>query len=134
MKFDHIGILVKDAESMIDRLKLIQDKSMNVKVSDQTDFYSYFITFGGSKLELIEPCSPDHSLKHRVDKNGNGLHHLSYEVPNVRAFWKQCNKKFGSGVGEISTVHVCKDRFEYFFIHPKCTDGILIEVHQKLGE
>lgn len=128
-KINHLGIAVKSLEEAIpfyrDNLGMIfqgteEVAEQKVKVA--------FLQVGESKIELLEPTSGDSPIAKFLDKNGPGIHHVAYEVPDIAA---AISRLEADGLRMIDRVprngaHGAK----IAFIHPKSSEGILTELCQ----
>ena len=122
MKLHHIGIVVEDIENSRKRyekifgikvgMKSYEDKNMKVKI--------LFFDLGDVKIELIEPVG-ESGVSRFLEKKGEVLHHLAYEVRDINKTVKNLKEK---GANIIEPVDAYEGRVA--FIHPKDV-GILIE-------
>ena len=122
MKLHHIGIVVEDIENSRKRyekifgikvgIKPYEDKNMKVKI--------LFFDLGDMKIELIEPVG-ESGVSRFLEKKGEVLHHLAYEVRDINKTVKNLKEK---GANIIEPVDAYEGRVA--FIHPKDV-GILIE-------
>ena len=122
MKLHHIGIVVEDIEKSRKRyekifgikvgIKPYEDKNMKVKI--------LFFDLGDVKIELIEPVG-ESGVSRFLEKKGEVLHHLAYEVRDINKTVKNLKEK---GANIIEPVDAYEGRVA--FIHPKDV-GILIE-------
>jgi methylmalonyl-CoA/ethylmalonyl-CoA epimerase len=126
-KINHIGIAVQSIEEAIpfyrDSLGMIlqgteEVPSQKVKVA--------FLAIGESKIELLEPTSPESPVAKFLKKNGPGVHHVAYSVPDIEA---AIAKLIASGTKMIDTVpRVGAHGARIAFIHPKSSGGVLTEI------
>ena len=126
MKLHHIGIVVEDIEKSRKRyekifgikvgIKPYEDKNMKVKI--------LFFDLGDMKIELIEPVG-ESGVSRFLEKKGEVLHHLAYEVRDINKTVKNLKEK---GANIIEPVDAYEGRVA--FIHPKDV-GILIEFVEK---
>lgn len=128
-KINHIGIAVNSIEEALpyyrDALGMTltgteEVASQKVKVA--------FLVIGESKIELLEPTSPESPLAKFLEKSGPGVHHVAYSVPDIEG---AIAKLMASGTRMIDTVpregaHGAK----IAFIHPKSSGGVLTEICQ----
>src|SRR5688572_18145892 len=125
-KLEHIGIAVKnvrDANKLFARLlgkehyKIEEVASEGVKTS--------FFEIGGIKIELLEATEDDSPIARFIDKKGEGIHHLAFEVTDI----KQSLQKYADLGFELINQEPKKgaDNKMIFFLHPKSTNGVLIE-------
>ena len=131
MQLDHIGIAVADAaaaEQLIARL-LGRAAYKTEDVGGQQVRTTFFTAGGGaSKLELVAPIGPDSPLHKFLAKRGPGLHHLAFDVKDIRAEMKRLAK---DGFDLLQTEPtVGADNKLVCFLHPKSTNGVLVEICQ----
>ena len=130
MKLEHIGIAVKnmeDANTLFAKLfnrpnyKLEEVASEGVKTS--------FFNLGGAKIELLEASSPDSAIAKFIEKRGEGIHHLAFEVEDIEA---EIARLTSEGFELIHTTPKDgADNKRIAFLHPKSTNGVLVELCQE---
>lgn len=130
MKLAHIGIAVKSIE---ERLKIWRDilglKVETVKEVPQHKLKIALLDLGGIKIELLEPLTEDSTVKKFIEKRGEGIHHLCFEVQDVV---KTLQNLKSQGIKLIDKVPRKGAEDELIaFIHPKDMGGVLIELCQK---
>ncbi len=128
-KVNHIGIAVNDLEAAApfykDVLKLNYEgsevvESQKVKVA--------FYTAGETRIELLEPTSPESPIAKFLEKKGEGIHHIAYEVEDVVSKLKELEDE---GVRLIDkTPRSGAHGTSIAFIHPKAGNGVLVELCQ----
>ncbi|MEM8526537.1 MAG: methylmalonyl-CoA epimerase [Bacteroidota bacterium] len=133
MKLEHIGIAVKDIQSSNDLFeqllgaapyKMEEVASENVKTS--------FFQTGESKVELLEASSPDSAISKFIEKRGEGIHHIAFEVEDIHASMKEMRQKGFRLLNEQPKQGA--DNKLVCFIHPKSTNGVLVELCQAIEE
>ncbi len=129
-KINHIAIAVKDVE---ESLKFWRD-AMGLKVDHIEDVPSQksevvFIPVGDSEVELVKPTSPDSGVAKFVEEKGGGMHHLCFEVDNIDEMLVQLKDK---GIRLINEVALELPGRKMAFIHPKSTNGVLVELYEVL--
>jgi methylmalonyl-CoA/ethylmalonyl-CoA epimerase len=128
-KIDHIGIAVKnlaDAEQNYRNLGFHFDHSETVE--DQKVSVSFFHC-GESHIELLEPTSEDSPIAGFIAKRGGGIHHICVEVDDLDLELKKYAEK---GVRLInSTPVIGAGGCRVAFVHPKSTQGVLLELKEK---
>jgi methylmalonyl-CoA/ethylmalonyl-CoA epimerase len=133
LKVEHIGIAVKNMESsnkLFSQLfnkppyKLEKVKSEGVATS--------FFQIGETKIELLEAESEDSAIAKFIEKKGEGIHHIAYEVDNIE---KEMKRLQAEGF-QLITKEPKKgaDNKLICFLHPKSTNGVLIELCQEISE
>src|SRR5512140_276458 len=130
VRLTHIGIAVKDGKisSRLFELLLGSGPTHREEVVDQKVRMTLFDA-GSAGLELLEPTSSDSTVARFIDKRGEGIHHLSFEVEDIE---KEIERLRGVGFQMIDE----KPRrgaggYLVAFIHPKSTNGVLVEISQK---
>ncbi len=129
-KINHIAIAVKDVE---ESLKFWRD-AMGLKVDHIEDVPSQksevvFIPVGDSEVELVRPTSPESGVAKFVEEKGGGMHHLCFEVDNIDEMLMQLKEK---GIRLINEVALELPGRKMAFIHPKSTNGVLVELYEVL--
>ena len=89
---------------------------------------THFIDAGSAKLELLESLSPDSPVARFLEKRKEGVHHLAFEVSNIKATWKQVERLGYTPLGNGPQPGAGGKLI--FFVHPRDTHGILIEFCQ----
>lgn len=126
-KINHIGIAVHSIEEAVpfyrDTLGMVlkgteEVPSQKVKVA--------FLVIGESKIELLEPTSPDSPVAKFLEKNGPGVHHVAYGVADIE---KTIEKLKAGGTRMIDEVpREGAHGARIAFIHPKSSGGVLTEI------
>ena len=128
-KINHIGIAVKNLENSIPfyRDQLGMEFEGNEEVTEQKVRVA-FLKVGESRIELLEPTSPDSPIAKFLEKNGEGIHHMAYEVDDIEAALADMKEK---GVRLIDeTPRRGAHGSLIAFLHPKATGGVLTEICQ----
>lgn len=128
-KIEHIGIAVKD----IAGAGMIYEKLLNTTVYKIEDVVSQgvrtaFLQSGPNKIELLEPMSPDSPIGKFLEKSGEGVHHIAFDVEDILAEMQRL-KKEGFMLLADQPVEGADNKL-ICFIHPKSTGGVLIELCQ----
>jgi methylmalonyl-CoA/ethylmalonyl-CoA epimerase len=128
-KVDHIGILVSNLDEAI---KLYEDcfgaEVDKIETLSERGVKAAILSLGqGANLELLEPL-PGSNMANVLEKRGEGLHHITFEVDNVD---EEISRLSGRGIELIDKK--ARPGFEGLvaFIHPKSLRGVLIELCQK---
>lgn len=127
---DHIGVAVKDlanAAPVFERLfGYMPDSSEEV---DSEGVQMVFFDMGNIRIELLEATTADSPIAKFIDHRGEGIHHIAYLVEDLT---KEVERLKGEGfeiVGEEPKWGADNKKIQ--FIHPKSTNGVLIELCQK---
>ncbi|MHB8653499.1 MAG: methylmalonyl-CoA epimerase [Terriglobia bacterium] len=127
MKIHHVGIAVSSLRSAIpifEKLLGHPPDSQEV-VEDQKVRVSSF-TVGEIRIELLEATSPDSPIARFIQKRGQGLHHLTLAVPDLK---KALGELEGGGIKLIDREpRTGADNERVAFLHPSSTAGVLIEL------
>jgi methylmalonyl-CoA/ethylmalonyl-CoA epimerase len=128
-KIDHIGIAVN---SLAEALPFYRDQlGMAFKgieeVAEQKVKVA-MLEIGASKIELLEPTSPDSPVARFLEKSGPGIHHLAYEVADIVAAIAGLERA-GARMIDRTPRHGAHGAL-IAFIHPKSSNGVLTELCQ----
>ncbi len=128
-KIEHIGIAVKDLEKSNELFsKLIGKppyKSESVKSEGVT---TSFFKSGPNKIELLEATNPDSPIAKFIAKKGEGIHHIAFAVEDIKSETVRLQKEGFIVLNE--TPKKGADNKLVVFLHPKSTNGVLIELCQ----
>jgi len=132
LKVEHIGIAVKKLQSSIPLFEqLLNTPCYKTEEVSSEGVNTAFFQTGDSKIELLEPTEEDSPIARFINKKGEGMHHIAFEVENIEAEMKRLqalgfellNEKPKNGA----------DNKLICFLHPKTTNGILVELCQEKG-
>ncbi|MBT5401883.1 MAG: methylmalonyl-CoA epimerase [Crocinitomicaceae bacterium] len=130
MKLEHIGIAIRnsaDSEKIFaDLLGADSYKSENV---ESEGVKTTFFNVGESKIELLQALDPQSPVAKFIEKRGEGIHHLAFEVEDIDF---ELNRLEELGYQLIHrTPKDGADNKRIAFLHPKSTNGVLIELCQE---
>lgn len=130
MKIEHLGIAVKSL-GMSDDLfsKLLGKENYKQESVEREGVVTSFYEVGESKIELLEATNPESPISKFIEKKGEGIHHIAFGVENIYAEIERLKK---SGFVFISDEP--KDGADnklVVFLHPKSTNGVLVELCQE---
>ena len=130
LEIEHIGIAVKSKDKMSDFFENILGikNPISEDVKEQKVLTKIFDTSKG-KLEILESTSKDSPINNFLDKRGNAVHHIALSVENIEEALKELKNKNVQLIDESPRIGA--EGIKIAFIHPKATDGILIELCQK---
>ncbi|GAB1421255.1 methylmalonyl-CoA epimerase [Anaerolineales bacterium] len=129
-KINHLAIVVEDLESAL----IFWRDALGLKFEGQTDVEAEAVRVGfldanGVHIELVQPTTSDSGIAKYLEKKGQGMHHLCFDVDDVEAEMESLSAK---GVEFINEAPRVRDNgTKYAFIHPRSTGGVLIELYQK---
>ena len=123
---NHVAIAVKDID---DTLAFYRDVfgTGEVEVEDIEDqaVRAALVRIGGSQLEFIQPTDPEGGVARFIERRGEGVHHIAFEVDDLQASLGALNEH---GVRTIDTAPREGLSGMIGFIHPRSTRGVLIEL------
>ena len=126
-KVEHIGIAVKSiANSMPLFEKLLNSQCYKTELVETEKVNTAFFQTGSTKIELLESTDPDGVVAKFIAKKGEGLHHIAFEVTDIESEMERLK-----GEGFILLNESPKpgaDNKLVCFLHPKTTNGVLIEL------
>jgi methylmalonyl-CoA/ethylmalonyl-CoA epimerase len=128
-KINHIGIAVKNLENSIPfyRDQLGMEFEGTEEVAEQKVKVA-FLKVGESRIELLEPTAPDSPVAKFLEKNGEGIHHMAYQVADIEATLAELKEKAVRLIDEKPR-HGAHGSL-IAFLHPKATGGVLTEICQ----
>jgi methylmalonyl-CoA/ethylmalonyl-CoA epimerase len=131
MKLEHIGIAVKDIEQskkVFDALFGKQSYKTEEVASEHVS--TVFYQTGQSKVELLQSQSAESAIAKYIDKKGEGIHHLAFEVDDIYAEIERMKSEGFEMVNQQPKPGA--DNKLIAFLHPKSTNGVLIELCQEI--
>lgn len=133
LKIEHIGIAVKNIEDSNELFQKLFGKS-HYKIEEVASEHvnTSFFQIGESKIELLEATNPTSPIARFIDKRGEGIHHLAFEVDDIYAEMQRLEKEGFRLLNEkpkrgADNKWVC-------FLHPKSANGVLVELCQEIKE
>jgi len=130
MKLEHIGIAVKNMESANELFtKLLGTDCYKIEEVASEGVKTSFFNVHGVKFELLEATNPDSAIAKFIEKRGEGIHHLAFEVADIGKSILEMEEK---GFQKINpTPKAGADNKLITFLHPKTTNGVLVELCQE---
>lgn len=131
LKIEHIGIAVKDLQQSNELFsKLLGTDSYKSETVETEGVSTSFFRMGDSKIELLEASKPDSPIAKFIEKKGEGIHHIAFEVNDIYTEMKRLQ---GEGFTLLSEQpKKGADNKLICFLHPKGTNGVLIELCQEI--
>ena len=127
---DHIGIAVKSLATALPIFeKLLNTKCYKTEVVDVENVTTAFLKTGETKIELLENGSESGPIAKFIDKRGEGLHHVAFEVDDITA---EIQRLESEGFIAINKPKAGADNKLICFLHPKNTHGVLVELCQSI--
>lgn len=130
MKLEHIGIAVKSL-GISDELftKLLGKESYKKESVEREGVITSFYETGESKIELLEASKEESPISKFIEKKGEGIHHLAFGVENIVEEVKRLKKEGFQFISEEPKEGA--DNKLVVFLHPKSTNGVLVELCQE---
>jgi|SRR5215203_4857945 len=130
LKVEHIGIAVQSLSDSVPLFeKLLNSACYKTEVVDSENVNTAFLRSGETKIELLESATADGAIQKFLDKRGEGIHHIAFEVADIYFEMKRLqNEGFILLQDEPKTG---ADNKLVCFLHPKSTNHILVELCQE---
>ncbi|MGC1241795.1 MAG: methylmalonyl-CoA epimerase [Chryseosolibacter sp.] len=130
-KLEHIGIAVKNiAETNKVFSHLLGREHYKIEEVTSEGVRTSFFNVGGVKIELLEATHEASPIAKFIDKRGEGIHHLAFEVTDI---YESLRKYKEQGFEVINAEpKEGADNKLIFFLHPRSTNGVLIELCQEI--
>lgn len=131
LKVEHIGIAVKDLESSNTLFKtLFNQAHYKIESVDSEHVNTSFFKMGDTKIELLESTDPNSAIAKFIEKRGEGIHHIAYEVADINAEMQRLSREGFTLLNDKPKKGA--DNKLVCFLHPKSTNGVLIELCQEI--
>jgi methylmalonyl-CoA/ethylmalonyl-CoA epimerase len=130
-KIEHIGIAVKDINSSNDLFKkLFGISHYKTETVESEGVSTSFFMLGETKIELLEAKTETSAIAKFIEKKGEGSHHIAYEVDDIYQEMERL-KNEGFEVLNKEPKNGADNKL-IFFLHPKSTNGVLVELCQEI--
>lgn len=131
LKIEHLGIAVKDLEqSNLLFTKLFGKAPYKLETVESEHVSTSFFMMGESKIELLEATNTDSPIAKFIEKKGEGIHHIAFEVSDIYAEMKRLKSEGFTLLSEEPKKGA--DNKLICFLHPKTSNGVLIELCQEI--
>lgn len=131
MHIEHIGIAVKDLKSAVKLYEILLNTTCyKTETVTSEAVCTSFLKAGESKIELLEALNNDSAIAKFIEKKGEGIHHIAFEVADIEQEIKRLK-----GEGFIVLNEKPKkgaDNKLVCFLHPKSANGVLVELCQEI--
>ena len=132
-KIEHIGIAVKDLEVSNTLFeKLFGAPAYKSEVVESEGVTTSFFLNGPNKIELLAATNPDSPIAKFIEKKGEGIHHIAFDVEDIVSEIARLQKEGFVVLNEIPKNGA--DNKLVAFLHPKSTNGVLIELCQEIPQ
>lgn len=130
-QIEHIGIAVKNIENANELYaKLFGKPSYKTEVVASEGVKTSFFKVGDNKIELLEGLDENSIISRFIEKKGEGIHHIAFEVENIN---EEINRLKAEGFVILNDVpKQGADNKLVVFLHPKSANGVLIELCQEI--
>ena len=126
-KIEHIGIAVRSLSVSIPLFeKLLNTPCYKTEAIESEQVNTAFFKTGENKIELVEAYAPGSAVNKFIEKKGEGMHHIAFEVDNIEEEMKRLVKEGFTLINEKPKEGA--DNKMVCFLHPKDTNGVLIEL------
>lgn len=130
LKIEHIGIAVSDFSKAIPLFeKLLGTPCYKTEIVESEQVNTAFFSKGESKIELLQSTSSDGVIARFIEKKGEGMHHIAFEVADIRAEMERLKNEGFTLLNEEPKQGA--DNKLVCFLHPKGTNGVLVELCQE---
>lgn len=132
-KVEHIGIAVKNLEQSIPLFeKLLNTHCYKIERVESQSVKTAFLRIGETKIELLESETDDGVIAKFIEKKGEGMHHIAFDVADIHI---EMNRLSEEGFTLLNSVPaVGADNKLVCFLHPKTTNGVLVELCQEMSK
>ncbi|MBN9483275.1 MAG: methylmalonyl-CoA epimerase [Bacteroidetes bacterium 43-93] len=131
LKIEHLGIAVKELTTSIPLFEQLLNTPCykTEEVASEKVKTAFFMT-GESKIELLEASDENSPIGKFINKKGEGIHHIAFEVENIEAEMKRLTALGFELINEAPKKGA--DNKMVCFLHPKTTNGVLVELCQEI--
>ena len=133
MKLEHIGIAVKDLAASNELFsKLFNSSPYKQEIVGSEHVITSFFQTGASKIEVLAATDPNSAIAKFIEKKGEGIHHMAFEVADIHAEMKRLASEGFQLINENPKKGA--DNKLVCFLHPKSTNSVLIELCMEIKE
>jgi methylmalonyl-CoA/ethylmalonyl-CoA epimerase len=130
-KVEHIGIAVKSLETAIPLYEnLLNVTCYKTELVESEGVNTAFLRTGETKIELLEATRPDSPIAKFIEKKGEGIHHIAYDVTDIYSTMKRLQDEGFQLLNEQPKKGA--DNKLVCFVHPKSAGGVLTELCQEI--
>lgn len=131
LRIDHLGIAVRSiADSNELFRKLLGEAHYKIEAVESEKVATSFFRIGESKIELLEASDPESAIAKFIEKRGEGIHHIAFEVDDIRAEVERLEAE-GFLVLNREPKRGADNKL-VVFLHPKTSNGVLVELCQSI--
>lgn len=131
LKIEHIGIAVKNIEQSNELFKkLLNTAHYKTETVESENVNTSFFKVGDNKIELLEATDANSAIAKFIDKRGEGIHHIAFDVKDIHVEMERLKSEGFVLLNEKPKQGA--DNKLVCFLHPKGTNGVLIELCQEI--
>ena len=129
-KIEHIGIAVADLEkSNALFARLLGKEHFKTEIVDGEGVETSFFQIGETKVELLQATRPDSPISKFIERKSEGVHHIAFDVEDIHAEVERLKNEGFEILNE--TPKLGADNKLVVFLHPRSTNGVLVELCQE---
>ena len=133
LRIEHIGIAVSDLSTSVPLFeKLLNSQCYKKENVESEKVITAFLRAGDAKVELLESIDPEGVIAKFINKKGEGIHHVAFEVDDIKQEMKRLSAEGYTLLSEDPKRGA--DNKLVAFLHPKTTGGVLIELVQEITD
>ncbi len=132
MKIEHIGIAVKRLQNSNELFaKLFGQDHYKIESVEREGVNTSFFMLGETKIELLESRNENSAIAKFIEKRGEGIHHIAFAVDDIYTEMKRLEEEGFQLLNKTPLVGA--DNKLICFLHPKSTNGVLVELCMEAG-
>jgi len=130
-KIEHLGIAVKNIEESNNLFeKLLGSAPYKEETLESENVKTSFFRVGNNKIELVQSMDAGSVISKFIDKKGEGIHHVAFDVPDIKAEMKRLSEEGFKLLSDEPFKGA--DNKLVCFVHPKTSGGVLVELCQNI--
>lgn len=131
-KIEHIGIAVADLEKSNELFaRLLGNSHFKTELVEGEGVETSFFQIGDTKVELLQATRPDSPISKFINRKSEGVHHIAFDVEDIMA---EVDRLKAEGFEILNeTPKLGADNKLVVFLHPRSTNGVLVELCQEKG-
>lgn len=131
-KIEHIGIAVANLEKSNELFaRLLGKPHFKTEIVEGEGVETSFFQVGDTKVELLQAARPDSPIAKFIDRKSEGIHHIAFDVEDILAEVERLKEEGFEILNE--TPKLGADNKLVVFLHPRSTNGVLVELCQERG-
>jgi methylmalonyl-CoA/ethylmalonyl-CoA epimerase len=131
-KIEHIGIAVADLEKSNELFaRLLGNSHFKTELVEGEGVETSFFQIGDTKVELLQATRPDSPISKFINRKSEGVHHIAFDVEDITAEIERLKAEGFEILNE--TPKLGADNKLVVFLHPRSTNGVLVELCQEKG-